>query len=217
MYTSAFLLSLVPVLLGSSAVATSTATASAASSSGTITVEVGNGGITFKPDSVTAAVGTKIKFMFYPENHSVAQSTFAKPCVPSGDTAFFSGFIPVATGETGKSFTMTVTNSNPIWLYCSQGQHCQAGMSMVINPPTSGANTLNAYKAAAKSVSASQSPSTITEEGTSTSTSSTSGTSTSTSASTTKPSSAAVPGTAQIGWGLLGAGLSAVLFAAGLV
>jgi hypothetical protein len=34
-------------------------------------------------------------------------------------------------------FTITINDTNPIWLYCSQtqGSHCQAGMAMVINPP----------------------------------------------------------------------------------
>lgn len=59
-------------------------------------------------------------------------------------------------------FTVTINDTNPIWLYCSQtiASHCQNGMSMVINPPTTG-NTLAKYQAAAKSVKVSTSPATI--------------------------------------------------------
>jgi hypothetical protein len=34
-------------------------------------------------------------------------------------------------------FTVTVNDTNPIWLYCAQtvSSHCQSGMAMVINPP----------------------------------------------------------------------------------
>jgi len=33
-----------------------------------------------------------------------------------------------------RSFTVQVTSTNPQVVYCSQAQHCQAGMVMVINP-----------------------------------------------------------------------------------
>lgn len=32
-------------------------------------------------------------------------------------------------------FTLTINDTNPIWLYCAQVGHCQAGMVAVINPP----------------------------------------------------------------------------------
>jgi len=31
------------------------------------------------------------------------------------------------------AFTILINNTNPIWIYCSQVQHCQKGMVMVIN------------------------------------------------------------------------------------
>ena len=48
---------------------TGTALAQNAANSSVIRVEVGNGGLVFNPASVTAAVGTKIEFDFYPQVH----------------------------------------------------------------------------------------------------------------------------------------------------
>jgi len=58
------------------------------------------------------------------------------------------GFFPVVSGVGATSFTVTINDTNPIWYYCGQVGHCQAGMVGVINPPSSG-NTLDAYKSAA--------------------------------------------------------------------
>ena len=63
----------------SSATATSSAASATSSSSTVHSVAVGNGGLLFQPDSVTAKMGETIEFHFYPKNHSVAQSSFASP------------------------------------------------------------------------------------------------------------------------------------------
>jgi hypothetical protein len=57
-------------------------------------------------------------------------------------------------------FSMTVNSTAPIWLYCSQGKHCQSGMAMVINPPSSSDKTLDAYLAEAQAVQSAGSPDT---------------------------------------------------------
>ena len=73
------------------------------------------------------------------QNHSVVQSNFAKPCVPisqsqPGSMGFFSGFMPVKPTDSQKpTFTLMVNDTKPIWIYCSQGNHCQKGMVMAIN------------------------------------------------------------------------------------
>ncbi|KAH0544696.1 hypothetical protein FGG08_001201 [Glutinoglossum americanum] len=132
-------------------------TSASSGSSSTHTIEVGNGGLTFSPDTLNVPVGDTIEFRFYPMNHSVVQSTFDSPCVPSGDSALFSGFFPVQSGMAGTSWTIKVTDTKAIWLYCSQGSHCQMGMAAVINPPSSG-KTLSAYKQAAVNIGASANP-----------------------------------------------------------
>ncbi|EDU43837.1 hypothetical protein TUN199_08446 [Pyrenophora tritici-repentis] len=143
------------------------------------------GNIVFMPETVTAAQGDTVVFHFWPKNHSVVQSTFAKPCEPMAD-GMWSGFVPTTDTEkaASTSFTYEVKNASaPIWFYCSQGQHCQGGMVGVINPPASGANTIDAYKKAAAAASDNVSPTSkagtggkVNENGTATSGSGSSGT-----------------------------------------
>lgn len=51
--------------------------------------------------------------------------------------AFFSGFMPTTTPANSTSqlltYTIRVPDDKPIWFYCSQGKHCQAGMVGAIN------------------------------------------------------------------------------------
>ena len=63
----------------------------------TIDVAVGKDGLVFTPDSVTADKGDMLDFHFYPDEHSVTQSTFDKPCVPSNN-GVFSGIVK-STGK----------------------------------------------------------------------------------------------------------------------
>jgi hypothetical protein len=77
------------------------------------------------------------------QNHSVVQSTFDNPCVPiqnvmsNKTNAFFSGFMPTTASANSSSqlltYTIRVPDNKPIWFYCSQGKHCQAGMVGAIN------------------------------------------------------------------------------------
>jgi hypothetical protein len=73
---------------------------------------------------------------------------------------FFSGFTPTPDNATSlTTWTITVNDTKPIWVYCGQnkGDHCQKGMVHAINAPTPG-NTLDAYKAKAATASTSTSP-----------------------------------------------------------
>ncbi|MCJ1234566.1 hypothetical protein MMC14_002527 [Varicellaria rhodocarpa] len=127
-------------------------------------VDVGKGGLIFSPNSLTANVGDKVQFTYYPQNHSVAQSSFGTPCAPLSTDAIFSGFMPVANGTSSQVFTITINTTTPLWLYCSQGKHCQNGMAMVINQATTGnatGNSIAAYINAAKGVVNNVSPAAI--------------------------------------------------------
>ena len=42
------------------------------------------------------------------------------------------------------SYTVVVNDTKPMWLFCSQGKHCQQGMAMVVNPPRN--RTIQDYK-----------------------------------------------------------------------
>jgi len=117
-----------------------------------------NGSLTFTPNDIRVNVGEMVQFQFAAGNHTVTQSTFDQPCQPiamhSNITGFHSGFVPAAASAAQNQmsiFTVNVTSTNPIWIYCAQGRHCENGMVMVINAPTApGTNrTLANYKIAA--------------------------------------------------------------------
>jgi plastocyanin len=100
-------------------------------------VKVGANGLKFDPDTLTASPGDLINFHFYAANHSVAQSSFDKPCQPvEGGNGIFSGFFPVSgKEEASQVFSMRLNGTDPVWLYCAQGEHCKGGQAMVINAP----------------------------------------------------------------------------------
>ncbi|KAF2143444.1 uncharacterized protein K452DRAFT_225533 [Aplosporella prunicola CBS 121167] len=132
-------------------------------------VQVGsmNGSLAFYPENLQAEVGDYVQFQFNPKNHSVVQSTFSAPCVPmknvmpNATNAFYSGFMPATAAAANSSkltYTVKVMDKNPMWYYCSQGMHCQAGMVGAINAPTSGDKTLQAYKQLAGAAPQNMSP-----------------------------------------------------------
>jgi plastocyanin len=101
-------------------------------------VSVSGNGNVFSPDRVTALPGEMVQFQFRAGNHSVVQSNFDNPCTPisqhTNQTGIFSNYADTsASGDMIPTFTVNVTNTTPMWFYCSQARHCQSGMSMVIN------------------------------------------------------------------------------------
>ena len=109
-----------------------------------------NNGLHFEPENVVAEPGDLMEFHFLPKAHTFVQSSFDKPCEPlGGDNAIFSGFnFNTTAGEAPNVFTFMVPDKNPIWYYCSQpnGNHCQKGMSGVINQNFNSNKTLAKYK-----------------------------------------------------------------------
>ncbi|KAG9662936.1 hypothetical protein KCU95_g14313, partial [Aureobasidium melanogenum] len=120
-------------------------------------IDVGEGGLVFSPNSTTAAVGDTVTFHFYPRAHGVARSSYSSPCAAI-DNGFNSGFVQVASGESATTFTITINNTDPIWYYCPQGDHCQAGMVGVINPPSSGSQNIGGFINAASTAGSSTVP-----------------------------------------------------------
>jgi plastocyanin len=129
-------------------------------------VVVGGVGILqYNPNQVTANPGDTVTFTFMQENHTATQSTLQTPCqqVQGG---FDSGFIPVAADDTSGPFPtaqFTVEDTNPVWVYCRQANHCQQGMVFAINPGSNFA----AFQAAATGNSTTTSTSNSTATGTS--------------------------------------------------
>ncbi|KAK7064117.1 hypothetical protein R3P38DRAFT_3382780 [Favolaschia claudopus] len=131
----------------------------------TFDVQVGgpNGTLEFSPSALSANVGDQVIFHFNPKNHSVHQSSFADPCGQK-EGGFASGFNFVAANssvESRPTYTVTVNDTEPIWVYCSQlknqpGSHCGAGMVFAINCPSDDSpNSLGNFKKAALAVGAS--------------------------------------------------------------
>ncbi|KAF8645110.1 hypothetical protein AX16_007939 [Volvariella volvacea WC 439] len=119
-----------------SAVAAALASISAVAAQQRITVTVGvNNGLTYEPATVTAAEGDTIAFRFVSKNHTVTQSSFDQPCVARAD-GIDSGYVPVAQDATEfPEWSITINNASaPMWFYCAQGAHCQAGMVFSVNP-----------------------------------------------------------------------------------
>jgi plastocyanin len=67
-----------------------------------IPVDVGKGGITFTPNTVTAAKGDVLVFTFDSGPHSVTQGTFATPCQPSSG-GFNSGLYVILVAHSLRS------------------------------------------------------------------------------------------------------------------
>ncbi|OAL54319.1 hypothetical protein IQ07DRAFT_263644 [Pyrenochaeta sp. DS3sAY3a] len=98
-----------------------------------IPVVVGGPQDTFVPNSVVAAVGDVIQFQFSNGNHTVTQSTADTACTPM-EGGIHSGHIPFQDGQTDVgTFNMPVTSTDPMFLYCATGPHCQNGQVMIVN------------------------------------------------------------------------------------
>jgi len=127
-----------------------------------IDVQVGAAGLTYSPEAIFAQPGDQVVFHFHAKNHTVTQSSFAEPCGKK-DGGINSGFMPVPVNQTDNlpTFTVTVNDTNPTWIYCAQAantvnSHCGAGMVFAINcGPDGSANSFSSFKASALAVGAS--------------------------------------------------------------
>lgn len=87
MYPTIFLSSTLVTLLWTARLATAE----------TIVIEAGN--LYFQPQNVNASVGDVLEFHFLPNNHSVVMGDLLDPCQPAPLGGFYSGFLPVSSGE----------------------------------------------------------------------------------------------------------------------
>ncbi len=103
-----------------------------------IPIVVGGATLTYLPNSVDANPGDILQFQFAARNHTVTQSSESNPCQPLLDNvsnAVHSGFIPYdGKSSTVGTFNVPVKDKSPMFIYCAQGNHCQAGMVMAVNP-----------------------------------------------------------------------------------
>ncbi|KAK3990745.1 hypothetical protein QBC44DRAFT_264213 [Cladorrhinum sp. PSN332] len=197
-----------------------TALASIASAQRTWVVTVAqNGSLTYSPNKISAQPGEFVQFQFLAGNHTITQSTFDNPCQPvamhTNATGFHSGFQPVAASANMgmiPTYTIQINNTNPLWLYCAQGRHCENGMAMVINEPATNPNrTLENYKKLAANAQTVLPGNATVGGGTTGSTDSPTGTT----GSDSPTSSQSSPPTVTAGAGMLAAPGTFALFAAG--
>jgi plastocyanin len=66
--------------------AATSATATSAAAGSVPTIVVAKSGLTFTPNAITAAQGSKVVFQFAQVGHTVTQAAFDAPCVPSNAT-----------------------------------------------------------------------------------------------------------------------------------
>ncbi|KAH6679223.1 Cupredoxin [Halenospora varia] len=129
----------------------------AAVNAAAISIAVGNGGLTFSPNDVKAAVGDTLQFHFYSgaQSHNVVSGTFESPCTPAA-APFFSG-TQAGDSKGDTTFLVNVTSTDPIYFYCAVAKHCINGMVGVVNGPAGKSAT--EYKAAAAKAAAASAPS----------------------------------------------------------
>ncbi|EIN14163.1 hypothetical protein PUNSTDRAFT_95790 [Punctularia strigosozonata HHB-11173 SS5] len=121
-----------------------------------VTVGGADGTLAFNPEAIFANPGDQVIFHFEQKNHTVTQSSFANPCALK-DGGFDSGFMPVPANQTDNfpTYTITVTDSSPIWVFCDQAantanSHCGQGMVFAVNCGADGsANSFTNFKNAA--------------------------------------------------------------------
>lgn len=143
----------------------------------TIRVDVGTKGKTFSPDNVTAGQGDMVEFHFSKSKHSVVAGDYDKACSPVGSGGFYSGTVQAKGDEVSGTdrrwapapaplaltapnqpsvFRVNVTTTDPIFFYCSVGNHCKDGMVGAVNPSSD--ETVDKYRSSAKSAGGNISP-----------------------------------------------------------
>jgi plastocyanin len=73
----------------------------------------------YTPESIVAAVGDTVSFVFMQKNHTATQSTFAEPCRKM-EGGMDSGFMPNPDGKAGVVWDMQVSTTEPLCKYRAQ-------------------------------------------------------------------------------------------------
>jgi len=101
----------------------------------------GQQGLGFDPSIILPQAGDTIQFTFQLPNyikngtdvqHTATQSTFHAPCTPM-EGGFDTG-LQTTTMTSGKSFSLLVNDTSPLWFYSYVGNDCNAPMVLVVNP-----------------------------------------------------------------------------------
>jgi len=125
----------------------------------TVTVGIketdGQQGLGYDPSAILPQAGDTIEFTFqlpsYIKNgtdaqHTATQSTFEAPCTPK-EGGFDTG-LQTTTVTGGKSFTLLVNDTQPLWFYSYANSDCNAPMVLAVNPPLTGQSAASFQEAA---------------------------------------------------------------------
>ncbi|KAJ7806038.1 hypothetical protein B0H14DRAFT_3153069 [Mycena olivaceomarginata] len=135
--------------------ASATPSAAAKSSGSEIVVQVGaNNSDVFSPSNISANIGDIVTFQFVSKNHSVTQTTFAKPCSALLAGGVNSGFQPVPVNAAAfPTFSFAVNNaSTPLFFTSTQAAlvECNKGMVFSINQDPNSAKSFADFQANAE-------------------------------------------------------------------
>ncbi|MCJ1473074.1 hypothetical protein MMC13_001724 [Lambiella insularis] len=127
-------ITIVEIFMGGTAT-TQTMTTAALPTGAMHTVMVGGDNDVYTPNSVIAAVGDIVEFVFLADNHTISQSTFDSPCVKA-IVGIDSGFMANMGGmlSAPPTFKIQVTTTAALFFFCEQMGHCGEGMVFTINP-----------------------------------------------------------------------------------
>ncbi|KAF3491048.1 uncharacterized protein GIQ15_00565 [Arthroderma uncinatum] len=115
----------------------------------TVEVKVAENGLTFTPNKIVADLHDQVVFKFSKGGHDVSSGPFNNPCKPESNS-LYSGKL-----NEGDVFSVNVTSTNPVWIYCSVSKHCSKGMTAVINAP---GDSIEAYTQKASSAGNGEAP-----------------------------------------------------------
>ncbi|VDB90489.1 unnamed protein product [Peniophora sp. CBMAI 1063] len=128
----------------------------ASSPNGTLDVIVApNNDTTFNPPNVNATLGQMVNFHFPSDLPvSVTQSySFGQPCTYLNFTNGTVGFDSDLT--TKITFTIQITDDEPIYFHCKHPGHCGSGMVGTINAPLQGDGSGSSFQGLATSMGSS--------------------------------------------------------------
>ncbi|MCJ1420571.1 hypothetical protein MMC32_006929 [Xylographa parallela] len=127
-------ITIIEIFMGGTAVTSVMATAPVATGT-THMVTVGGSANVFSPNSVAAAVGDFVEFVFMATNHSLTQSTFNTPCIKlvggidTGAMANVNGMVAPPP-----HVTIQITSLTSLFFFSQQISVCGMGMVFSVNP-----------------------------------------------------------------------------------
>jgi plastocyanin len=84
-------------------------------------IDVGRGGLTFTPDTVTAAVGDTVDFYFVGGTHDAVTSEYATPCSPRASGERFSSGVQTGSANNVRPLPLPLLLLRPACICVKMG------------------------------------------------------------------------------------------------